>query len=355
MSWFSSAVHAAGNVATPVLRTVGEVMNVAGNNAAGQHLIDTSKAISNQNVTLSNPTGLVNGGKAFQSAQPTPDLTLAQPITDTSGGTSGSGGGMTGGTAPSQGSSALDQAAIQNTQKSLDQLPSILDAALAANRQKYQNAENGFNAQEQQQRGQYDTGTTTNQQNYDSNFMDSLRSGAQGLSGLLSILRGTGVEGWANQAVRDTTAGDIRNGLDTRNQNQTALDTSFSNFQNDLKDKRQQNSDTLTNNEFAARGNSATQMQKLYTEMAKYYADAGDNATATHYLNLAGDQSAAIAKYGTAPVSAFDTNPVSVQAAPISAFSAPTNQSVSYDPGMADNKGLFTIGDVRRRLAGAGA
>lgn len=306
-----------------------------------------------------NPDPTVDNGAIFYSptlggmatTQSGKVVPLQQPTSQMTGTLNTGGTGGTGGTP----TAALDTAAIANTQKSLDQLPGILSASLAAEQQKYQNAQHVFDAQEQQQRAQYDTGTTTNQQNYDSNFMAALRSGAMGLHGLLSILRGTGVEDWAKNAVRDTTNSDISTGLNTQKENQTSLDTSLSNFLTDLRGKRQENDTTFQNNQDAARLNQATQMQDLYEKMAKYYADAGDNANATKYLNMAGDQSASIAKYSVSPVGAYDTNRVAVQAAPISAFAGPTKQAVSYSPGDTGTAGVFTIGDARKRLAGVGA
>lgn len=250
----------------------------------------------------------------------------------------------------------LNTAAIANTQKSLDQLPLILQQALAASLQEYENAKQGFAVQEQQQRGAYDKGTTTNQLNYDDNLMASLRSGASGLGGLLSILRGTGAEGWARDAVMNTTNTDIRGGLDTREQNQGQLDSSLSGFLTELEGKRNANDQTLRNNEFAARGANATQAQKLYSDMASIYADAEDTGNATRFMNKAGDYSTDIARYGTAPVSRFDTNPVAVKAAEVSAFADPTKQNVAAtDSNQGGGAGLFTIGDTRRKLAGVGA
>lgn len=248
----------------------------------------------------------------------------------------------------------LNQAAIDNTNKSLAELPGILQHALAANNQTYQNAQQSFDAQQQQQQQQYDHGTMTNQQNYDANEMGALRAGANGLSGLLSILRGTGAEGWARNVVHDTTSGDIQDGLNTRNQNQTSLDNSLSGFLADLADKRHANDVTHQGNEFAARESNATGLQDLYAKLAGYYSDAGDNANATKYLNMAGDLAPDIARYGVAPVGKYDTSPVTVHAADISAFAAPTKQSVTYKSGNdGTGAGIFTVADARKRLQGA--
>lgn len=250
----------------------------------------------------------------------------------------------------------LNRAAVDNTQKSIDQLPLMLQMALDAEKQKFENAEAGFNVQEGAEQARYDEGSTTNNLNYDANLMASLRSGAKGLSGLLSILRGTGAEGWAQDAVMDTTNSDIRDGLDKRDQNQTSLDDSIGAFMSDLAGKRRANKETRINNEFAARGQNASQMQDLYKTMAGFYSDAEDTSGAANWMNKAGDLSADVARYSTAPVGTYDQTPVKVKAAPITAFNGATRQDVAVDEG--DNtptNGIFTINDTRRKLAGAGA
>lgn len=251
---------------------------------------------------------------------------------------------------------ANDIASIDATQKSLDQLPAILSAALANNQTGYNNADSSLGANEQVQRDQYGAGTEQNQKNYDANTMAALRSGATGLQGLLSILRGTGVEDWANNAVRDTVNGDIRTGLDTQSKNQSLLDNSLSSFLTDLAQKRQSNKDTLSGNNAAARKDNATQLQRLYGDMAKYYSDMGDTANATKYMGMAGNQASVIAANSVAPVSPFTTTPVAVRAPEISAFAGPTQQAINYSPTSPSNsQAIFSIGDARRRLAGVGA
>lgn len=256
--------------------------------------------------------------------------------------------------APTPAAPVLNTAAIAATQKSIDQLDPILQRALAAEAQNYQNAQHGFDEQEKAQRSQYDKGTFTNQQNYDANLMASLRAGANGLSGLLSILRGTGVEDWARNVVDDTTNSDIRDGLNTRQENQGKLDSGLNGFLADLQAKRDRNKQTYQDNQYAAHNDYETQLQKLYQNMAKYYADANQNDQATTYLTKAGDLAPQIAEYSVSPVGKYDTSPVPVRAAEISAFAAPTEQNVSVDSGDSP-AGIFTIGDARKRLAGAGA
>ena len=249
----------------------------------------------------------------------------------------------------------LNQAAVNNTQGSIDALAGILQRALDAENQKYTDAETLFNEQLAGEQGRYDKGTETNQLNYDSNLMASLRAGAKGLGGLLSILRGTGAEGWANDAVRDTTSNDIRTGLDTRNENQTSLDNGIGSFLGELAGKRRDNEATRQNNEFAHRGNNASEAQRLYKEMAGFYSDAEDTGNATRLMNKAGEYTPEIAKYSVAPVRGYDASPVKVQAAPVTAFSGATEQNVNYDGGSNPNNGIFTINNTRKKLAGVGA
>ena len=185
--------------------------------------------------------------------------------------------------------------------------------------------------------------------------MASLRAGAKGLGGLLSILRGTGAEGWANDAVRDTTSSDIRTGLDTRNENQTSLDNGMGSFLGELAGKRRDNEATRQNNEFAHRGNNASEAQRLYKEMAGFYSDAEDTGNATRLMNKAGEYTPEIAKYSVAPVRGYDSSPVKVQAAPVTAFGGAAEQNVNYDGGSNPNNGIFTINNTRKKLAGVGA
>ena len=103
---------------------------------------------------------------------------------------------------------ALNEAAIANTQRAIDQIPGLLEAALAAERTRFSNTTRGFDDQEQGQRKTYGTSSDTNQLNYDSNYMDSIRAGIGGLGNLMSILRGTGAAGGtAESRVSDTVGG----------------------------------------------------------------------------------------------------------------------------------------------------
>lgn len=258
-----------------------------------------------------------------------------------------SGGGGTTSTRP-----VLDQAAVNNTQATIDQIPGLLAAALAAEQNNYNNTINSFNAQEQSQRGQYDQSTTTNTKNYDANMMDSVRSGAKGLGGLMQILRGTGAEGWARDTVGTQTSKDIRTGLDTRDQNQTSVDAALSSFLTELKGKKQVNEDAYENNRRAVQRESDTQLQDLFGKMAGYYGEAEMAPQRQDFMNRAGALTPSIAQNSMSKVSAYDNAPVSVKAPDISAFAAPTNPNIGYNPsGGQVGSGIFTMAkpDERRR------
>lgn len=263
-------------------------------------------------------------------------------------------GGGGGGAAPK----VLNQAGVDNTQRTIDEIPGLLESALRAERQRYRNTVGEFNEQEQGQRKTYDGSTVTNQQNYDANFMDSIRSGIKGLGGLMAILRGTGAGGGtAEDIARDTVGGvtsdDIRTGADTQKENQTALDSSLSTFLSELQRKRAMNEDTFENNERAVRRDSNTQLQDLFGRMAGYYGDAGNENDANAWMNRAGDLTPKIARDSRTQVSAYDRTPVTVKAPELSAFAGPTQPSVVTAPGGQVGSGIFTMTDTRRRREAA--
>lgn len=264
-------------------------------------------------------------------------------------------------TAPVSGGSGvsrpvLDQAAVNNTQATIDQIPGLLQAALEAEGKRYSNVINEFNTQEQGQRKTYEGSTTTNQQNYDANFMDSIRAGIKGIGGLMSLLRGTGASGGtAEDMARDTvggvTANDIRTGADTQKENQTALDTSLSGFLSELARKRQLAEDNKVNNERAIRRDTNTQLQDLFGKMAGYYGAAEMEPQRNDWMSRAGGLTPSIAADSRAQVSNYDTTPVAIEAPKVTAFAGPTQPNVlagdSAERGRVGS-GIFTMSNRRR-------
>lgn len=253
--------------------------------------------------------------------------------------------------APAGGSAGpvLDTAAVGNTQKAIAEIAPLLQAALTSEGHQYTNATGALDAQQASQQKTYDASTTTNQQNYDSNFMASILAGIHGLGGLINILRGSGAAGGtaedqARDAVGSATAGDIRSGADTQKSNQTTLDSDFSSFLTDLKSKKAAADDTHVNNVAAINRDSATQLQDLYGKLAGYYGDAGDTADATKYSSEAGDLTPKIAANSKSQTSVYDTTPVPVSAPQLTAFSAPSQPNAIAAPTNGQvGSGIFTI------------
>ncbi len=309
---------------------------------------------SNGNTYIKNSAGVTNVGQLDQRTLQNTAINYDQ-IDDPN-----PGGGSVASSAPSGGSGGaarpvLNTVGVSNTQRTIDQLPGLLEAALAAERQKYDNALNEFNQQEQGQRKTYDTSTTTNQLNHDSNFMDSIRAGIKGLSGLMSMLRGTGAGGgtaedMARDTVGEVTSKDIRTGADTQKENQTQLDGSLEAFLGELGRKRRVNEDTLVNNERAIRRDNDTQLSELFGKMAGFYGDAGDQGNANAWMTRAGELTPRIAANSRTQVSPYDTTPIAVKAPELTAFSGPSQPDVAVAPENGQvGSGIFAITDPRRR------
>lgn len=256
---------------------------------------------------------------------------------------------------PSTTNAPLDQAAIDNTNSSIAQIPGLLQAALASENNKFANAQNAFNAQEAQQRGQYGTSSTTNQQNYDANFMDAIRAGIKGLHGLFQLLRGTGAAGGtADDQVRNvvgaTTASDVGAGANTFKTNQDQLDQSLGQFLTELSGKRQAADDTHTNNVSAINRDSNSNLQDLYSKMAGFYGNAGDTAEANDWMAKAGALIPKIAQESKSVTSKFDTTPIVVHAPNLTAFAAPRQPAVATAPQDGQvGSGIFALAAPRDR------
>lgn len=314
------------------------------------------------NVYLHNGDGTATNMGAATGTGTTANLVLngasqitnpGNPGTPTGGGGTPAPSNPTGVTHP-----ALNVDAVNNTQGTIDQIPGILQAALQSEDQTHQNSMNTFNQQQNTQQATHDASTTTNQQNYDANFMDSIRAGVKGLGSLVSMLRGNGAgNGTAEDQVRDvvgsTTAGDIRNGADTLRNNQNSVDSSLSQFLTDLSGKRQANEDIHTNNTRAIQRDSNTQLQDLYSKMAGFYGTAGDTGNASAFMAKAGALTPAIAANTRTAVSNYDTTPVVIHAPNLTAFSAPSQPVTASLPSNGQvGSGIFSL-DKRKDNAPA--
>lgn len=325
------------------------------NSSPGTNLNGTVYWIgSDGNVYYKAADGSVSNMGAAANTGTTANLTLngAQQISDPLPGGVQTGGGTGGGTAPAAPGTQykpLNTGAVANTQGSIDQIAPLLAAALGNEDVNFGNVNSGFDAAETGQRGTYDTSTTTNQQNYDSNFMDAIRAGIHGLGGLMALLRGTGAAGGTaedqvNDVVGGITANDVRTGQVTHDANQGQLDSSLQTFLTDLKQKRQAAQDTHANNRSAIQRDSNTQLQDLYSKMAGYYGDAGVNDQRDAFMARAGALTPTIAQNSMAHTSAYDTTPVVVHAPNLTAFAAPSQPNSATVPENGQvGSGIFTI------------
>lgn len=320
------------------------VQGPQGTNAAGA--VDAnSEAYWNKAGFTKIPDPAVNGVIINTGSVPGYGVPATSPTAPATGGAA----------APAPAPKVFNQAGAQNTQATIDQIPALLQAALAAEGTTYGNTVGGFNAAEGTQRDTYGKSTVTNQQNYDANFMDSIRAGIKGLGGLMQLLRGTGAAGGtAEDLARDTVGGvtsnDIRGGADTQKENQGALDASLSTFLTDLQTKRRVADDTHVNNERAYRRDSNTQLQDLFGKMAGFYGDVDNTAASNDWMNRAGALTPEIAANSRTQVSPYDTTPVVVHAPNLTAFAPPTQPSVTTAPSDGQvGSGIFTMTDPRRK------
>lgn len=251
---------------------------------------------------------------------------------------------------PTNNNPPLNQGAVNNTNLAIQQIAPLLASALSSEDTNYGNTTNALNAGEAAQEKTYGDSTTTNQKNYDSNFMQSILAGVKGLASLKSLLRGSGASGGtAEDQVQDVvggqTANDIQTGADTQKGNQATLDTALSSFLTDLKSKKAEADDTHANNVHAINRDSATQLQTLYGQLAGYYGDSGDTATAGKYMSEAGAETPSIAANSSTQVTPYDTTPVAVQAPQLTTFAAPSQPNAISAPANGQiGSGIFTLG-----------
>ena len=269
-----------------------------------------------------------------------------RPIEQAPGAVVGSGGGSS--------PKVFNQAAADATRSSIDSLGGILAEALANAQRGYSNARGILDAQEKAEQEKYDESSVNNMQNYDSNLMASIRAGSTGLSGLRSALRGGGASGndmaqrWAENTVGDTTSNDIREGFNTFDENRRGLDSSLSTFLTNLSGRRQENEDTLENNRRVAQRENAMQNQNLRQELAGLYGEADRLGERDAIIREASSFTPTIAANANARTSAYNTAPVDVKSANISAFETPEKQGMAADGGRTA-QGIFSMNDPRRR------
>lgn len=279
-----------------------------------------------------------NGPGIYQASQIQDPATVAPAPTN-----------PTGATTP-----ALDTGAVNATGIAINQIAPLLAAALGSENTNYGNTVAGLDAQQKQQQDTYNASTTTNQQNYDSNFMAAIRAGIQGVSGLINLLRGTGAAGGtaedqAKNIVGSSVDSDVQSGEQTQKTNQGALDSSLSQFLTTLAGTRATDADTHANNQRSIQQQSDTQLQDLYSKMAGYYGTAGDTANANSWEAKAASLTPGIAANTETQVTPYNATPIAVTAPQLTAFAAPTQPSVVTAPNNSQiGAGIFTLGNSKK-------
>lgn len=88
MSFLSGAIHLAGDVAAPVAEGIGAATSLGGlaNSGGSAYFTNVGHAISNPNVTLSNPGGLIGNNSAFQYHAPAANASSNNPGSASSNG-----------------------------------------------------------------------------------------------------------------------------------------------------------------------------------------------------------------------------------------------------------------------------
>lgn len=195
---------------------------------------------------------------------------------------------------------AARQAALNNTQKSIDSLGTELnvgygniDAEANAVRSRYQREAEGNEKD-------YSTQTVNNNQSLLKNKQNALQAAAQGARGLRSTLSSIGALGGtgqtlANRAVTNAANQDIGEASETAAGNARTLDTAIGKFRDEDRARRDELEVSARNNRTALEGRVESKRQGFLQKMAELFSELGDSGSATSYLNQAGDLNNTIA------------------------------------------------------------
>lgn len=250
----------------------------------------------------------------------------------------------TAGTGRAEPAKALNQAAVDNTNKAISSLDEEQQVGYQNIDDDYNSVVGRYNRERSQNREDYDEGIVTNNQNLEKNRQNALVSAAQGLRGLRGVLASIGALSGdgatlANRAVTTEANSDLGGAQETAATNARNLDKSWGRFDEEDKQRRNDAQTARTNSRTALEGSIAGKRQGLLQKLAELFGDVDNTAEATRYLNEAGDLNSTIAQKSR------------VQASPIVAKGA------AFSPGELESylagAGDMTV-DVRRGGVGAG-
>ncbi len=278
MAWYNSLVHAGGNVIGPALKGTGTAYDYLTPGNGTSKMTNVGNAITNPNVTLSDPAALgfgQNSGFTYAAPQPTAQPTanqdtgaLNQPTTDTT---------------VYDPNATAQASAIGIVNSQLNRLPTQLSIAQGNIGDQYNVGRNQLDSNFAQGQSQYNTQSTQNQQNLRTNKNTITDMASQGLRGLLRLLGSFGANGsdrsLASQAVAQDASMQRAGAGQTFAGNQRNLDTNWAGFQNQDQQDRRQLEDWRTQQLNSAEQQSMTNRQSLLQQLAGLMSDPSQAST----------------------------------------------------------------------------
>lgn len=235
------------------------------------------------------------------------DMGMGAPLS--TGGTSPaySGGGTNSGGAAAAAAAAAEaaqraarQAALNNTQKSIDSLGTELNVGYGNIDAEANTVRSRYDREAEGNEKDYSTQTVNNNQSLLKNKQNALQAAAQGARGLRSTLSSIGALGGtgqtlANRAVTNAANQDIGEASETAAGNARTLDTAIGKFRDEDRARRDELEVSARNNRTALEGRVESKRQSYFQKMAELFSELGDSNSATDYLNRAGDLNNTIA------------------------------------------------------------
>ena len=196
---------------------------------------------------------------------------------------------------------AIAAAARENTQKAIDSLTTESQVGNTNIDENYGSILSKYNKEAGSNEGDYTEQSTTNNQNLLKDKQNSLLAASQGRRGLratlasLGALGGTGSE-LADKAVTTEANADIGEATNTFATNAQGLDKAIKKFRDEDEDRKKELVTSRDNQKTALKGTLAEKEQTYYQKMAELFNDEGNTASATDYLNRAGNLNPVIAE-----------------------------------------------------------
>lgn len=240
-----------------------------------------------------------NGYSQINDPNPIPNPTSDLQAT-------GSGGGTT----------YKDTTASRNaTQVSMDSLPTIFNNAVTGAQGKYDAVKAAYDTEDAANLAQYQNDVQKNEITNDENTQAALLSAAKGASGLRATLASLGALGGtgstlANRAISTEANADLGAGQKSFETNVASLFNTRSKVKKEEDQRRLDASQILKDSIQTAEYNNLDESQKLATEMAGLYSDAGNTTEANKWTNKASSYTPLKAAKTKVNVGTYATDPI---------------------------------------------